>query len=277
MNIKAPLFDIPEKVIKSLDVSAVLDTADDMVRMQIDDPPFRDFTVRLSLRSSIVIAYELAKAHVHERDDIPPGSREDLADIAADNWGNLIMTIRYCNFERTNKGLVSNALFKTNESKDLKGPSLFSTLDLRIKTALSKTIYSILVVLLATKNIDRKVVINSARSGSKRAREDAKNYSSTTYLNIGKITETCRGSSGGGSGGSTRPHLRRGHIRLQRYGEGLKESKQIFIQPTFVNADREWIDRQKTYKFTGSHDASASSGLTASRDTRKTEIVDHIG
>jgi hypothetical protein len=278
MNMKVPLFDIPDKVVESLDVNAVLATSDDMVRMQIDDPPFRDFTVRLSLRSSIVISYEMVKSRLHERNDIPLGSKKDLADMAADNWGDLIMTIRYRNFERTNKGLIFNAFFKANESKDLKSPSLFSTLDLRIKTALSRTIYSILIVLLATKNIDRKVVINSARSGSKRARDDAKSYSSTTYLNIGKITETCRGSSSGSkSGGPTRPHLRRGHIRLQRYGEGLKESKQIFIQPTFVNADKEWIDRQKTYKFTGSHDASASSGLTASRETRKREIVDHVG
>ena len=45
--------------------------------------------------------------------------------------------------------------------------------------------------------------------------------------------------------GPVRPHLRRGHLRNQRIGEGRKEVKQIFIQPVFVNADDGWIENQR--------------------------------
>jgi hypothetical protein len=39
-----------------------------------------------------------------------------------------------------------------------------------------------------------------------------------------------------------RPHLRRGHIRQQPYGPNLQFHKQVFIQPVFVNQDREWSE-----------------------------------
>jgi hypothetical protein len=91
-------------------------------------------------------------------------------------------------------------------------------------------------------------------------------------LNIGKITETYR-SNENSSGGNVRPHLRRGHIRLQRYGEDFKEVKKIFIQPMFVNADKEWIEKQKTYKFTGSYSAGKNERLTINESERNVQTV----
>lgn len=277
MNMKVPLFDIPDKVIESLDVVSILYTANDMAKMSINDPPFEEFSIRISMMSTVHIAYEIAKTFPEDPRALN-FSKEKIMERAIEKNGRRILIIDYCNFDKRPERLGFETLCDTYVDGRRISWQLFSEMNAKTIDNMCVIVYKILTVLLATRNIDRKVVINSARSGSKRARDDAKSYSSTTYLNIGKITETCRGgSSGSKSGGPTRPHLRRGHIRLQRYGEGLKESKQIFIQPTFVNADKEWIDRQKTYKFTGSHDASASSGLTASRETRKREIVDHVG
>jgi hypothetical protein len=107
-------------------------------------------------------------------------------------------------------------------------------------------IYKVLTVLLATKNCERKTVENTFSAKSKKARDDAKYYSTTTYVSIGRITETCRRE--GSSRGPVRAHLRRGHIRRQRHGEGMQEIKEIFIAPVFVNADREWIADRKKYK-----------------------------
>jgi hypothetical protein len=100
---------------------------------------------------------------------------------------------------------------------------------------------TLLVVLLATKNADK--VTESIKKHGPKSRKRPRNYDYITTIKIGKITETMR--SDGDGRGSVRPHLRRGHIRNQRVGEGLKEIKPIFIQPVFVNADEGWINNQR--------------------------------
>ena len=62
---------------------------------------------------------------------------------------------------------------------------------------------------------------------------------------MGEISETHTSNLQDNSHSSPRPHLRRGHIRNQHYGEGNKEIKKIFIQPVFVNADEGWIENQR--------------------------------
>jgi hypothetical protein len=39
-------------------------------------------------------------------------------------------------------------------------------------------------------------------------------------------------------------HLRRGHPRQQRFGKGHTAIKRIWIAPTFVNADDNYVPRQ---------------------------------
>lgn len=107
-------------------------------------------------------------------------------------------------------------------------------------------IRAFLMVLLATKNVEKKTTINSPRSVSPRQKKDAQRYSSTVTIKIGQITETYRNNEDNTR--NVRPHLRRGHIRTQRFGTGRTESKKIFIQPVFVNADEDWIAAQRTYK-----------------------------
>lgn len=105
-----------------------------------------------------------------------------------------------------------------------------------------------LLVLLATRNIEKEILESprrykdpSSSGGVKQIRN--KDYQYITTIKIGKITETLRSSAT--SRGPVRAHLRRGHIRNQRFGEGLKEVKQVFIQPVFVNADEGWIENQR--------------------------------
>jgi hypothetical protein len=99
-----------------------------------------------------------------------------------------------------------------------------------------------LTVLLATKNAEKKRVKNTSRSASHKQRQASRLFGYTTTIRIGKITENY---SSGGAGSPMRPHLRRGHVRHQRIGEGRKETKKIFISPVFVNADKGWIESQR--------------------------------
>lgn len=43
------------------------------------------------------------------------------------------------------------------------------------------------------------------------------------------------------------PHLRRGHIRRQRHGPALAFTKEIWIEPMFINADEEWVSKRERY------------------------------
>ena len=105
----------------------------------------------------------------------------------------------------------------------------------------------VLIVVLASRNIEKKQKSNDTRARSHKEREDSKKYNMTTTIKIGAITEYVGGNYNS-TGRTVRPHLRRGHIKTVRIGEGRKESKKVFIQPCFVNADRDWVaEPRKSY------------------------------
>jgi hypothetical protein len=255
---KPPLFDMPEKLIDSVDVKTILETAKDMRQAGIFIPPFEKLSIRISICSCFKIGFAINKGLYDRSID---KLLEELCEISRDK----IFIIEYSDFRKKNGILGCKMDFELKENSDHNLQNFFSNLNEEELGAIGNYAFAILIVLLATKNIERRVVKNDARATSKRARDDAKHFSTTTYLNIGKITETCRGNTVSSSG-PVRAHLRRGHIRLQRYGEGFKEVKKIFIQPVFVNADKEWIEKQKTYKFSGSYNSAKSDRLTTSED-----------
>jgi hypothetical protein len=106
--------------------------------------------------------------------------------------------------------------------------------------ALADCYISALIVLLATKNTEKNT--EEVKRHGPKSKKRPRDYRYITTINIGKITETMTSD---GNRGPVRPHLRRGHIRNQRIGEGRKDVKQIFIQPVFVNADDGWIENQR--------------------------------
>lgn len=110
----------------------------------------------------------------------------------------------------------------------------------------AEKIKMLLVVLLASKNIvktrtkDKLVALGIGR-GKRNNHQPI--YTTTlslpTLSRLGESKETL--------GVTLRPHLRRGHIRRQKYGPGCEFTKSIWIEPCFVNADENFVSERSAY------------------------------
>jgi hypothetical protein len=87
-----------------------------------------------------------------------------------------------------------------------------------------------LVVLLATRGVVKETSSSKlAKLGIGKSRPQT-----TTTL---RLDRTLTDAAGNVAGRHVRPHLRRGHIRNQRYGPEMSLSKKIWIGPCMVNVD----------------------------------------
>ncbi len=241
---KPPIFDIPASVWATIKFTEIEDTFNDMAEADLINPPFLHFFVRVPFGAFVQATRDYA---------VKSGERLPGLDGFPD-WikkaAEKPLVVEYGFRKKEPVSGKKDFDYRTRsflgEGKEALPFNLFTNMPRDLSETMDLFVYKTLVTLLVTKNCDRKIVENTPRAKSAKAREDSKSYSTTTYISIGRITETYR--SEGCSRGPVRAHLRRGHVRRQRIGEGRKEVKTIFIPPVFVNADREWVADRKKYK-----------------------------
>jgi hypothetical protein len=241
------LFLIGPDLLNCLSVEEVEATYADMVEMDIAKPPYAEFDIRMPLmaygknlgRFLDYYKTDLEKLEHGEQASLGKEERNLLIGLSvlSDNEIKVLSSMNFdlnysFNFDDNSKEQHSFFLSRNNWVSGKKHIASKEATD---------HVFKMLVVLLATRNVIREVKPNKlAKLGIGKHL-----YASTTTLKIGNVTET--GGEQTGAGIVRRPHLRRGHVRRQKYGPGLQFEKKIFIEAVFVNADEGWIAERTAY------------------------------
>lgn len=255
MGDQRQLFIIPAEVFKAISYDDVYKTGEDMTQLGIYKPPFYEFDVEIDAKEEDIAKWSTG----NEKINLQGVSPDRILSLKSayrykftSDWSKYTFLQRFYYKDSSNK--IKNTFlpctvnnlkvyykeYAKNINRDL---DEFANLMQQQIEVLSSQCLAMLIVLLATKNVNKDCKKISKYSVLNRKI----GYGYITTIKIGEITENYQCDSQ--SGGSVRPHLRRGHIRSQHFGIGNKEIKKIFIQPVFVNADDDWIaNERKAYK-----------------------------
>lgn len=244
------LFVIGHNVFKSIDVESIEQTTKSMMELKIYRPPYKKIDIRISTTYKYLFKWcVLNLGDINEEDNVSWAWRLDFTDdedgktfgIFEIDQGYGFKTEEYLVGLANQTGLLERIMKEENLSTKEDALKYFVE-DMR---GMTNRILELLIGLLSIKNIEKNT-IEHKKFNKINKNKNSQIYKYITTLKIGQITETCR--SNGSSSSTVRPHMRRGHIRTQHFGEGNKEIKKIFIQPVFVNADEGWIaDQRKAY------------------------------
>lgn len=232
-------FVLGEELIDAVSMQEVNATYNDMKALGLNKPPYPRFDV-------IVPYWRIIRVvNTETGEDFRPDPKEHVG---------LVMRLRYegdgnYRFLLTRKGeTIDFARFCDEfwKHRGDKRPENVEVLEEQCQRS-GNHILRLLTVLLATKNIVKETTPASPAKWAMKGGPAGMNRYTTT-IRIGEVTEH---ASSGSSGGTRRPHLRRGHIRNQHFGPGNQYVKQVFIEPVFVNADKGWIAERTAYNLGG--------------------------
>lgn len=105
----------------------------------------------------------------------------------------------------------------------------------------------LLIVVLATKNAEKTTTKDKLAHlgiGKSKGR-----FHYTTTISLPSILPD--DPTNPPKGGTKAPHLRRGHIRHQKFGKDNSQEKLIWIAPIFVNADPDFVNQRRAYNILG--------------------------
>ena len=232
IDTRLPRFKIASNVFDAVSVDVVNKTAEDMQALCIYRAPFPEIYIQAKCSLMDKIFSKVLPKYVRKNT-----LNEEIL-FHCKFYGTRARVVPYLSLGKKDFRPLDREKFNDNEFRATEA-QFYVLADMTVK---------LLIVLLATKNIEKDVQTCNKPNSRNRREQTLSKYSSTTTISIGKISKTMR--SANGTGGPVRPHLRRGHIRNQPHGPGNSEVRRIFIQPMFINADQGWIDTKKEYRVT---------------------------
>lgn len=237
-NTKPELFILSYELLDALTREEVDATFEDMVKLGIAKAPYYNFAIQIAAKSYRIVASDAFGMDRNQNVE----AFENAPDLP------IVFHFNLETLDITREGQY-NGTYQLNVGKEIRAGNPPQ----RVIEGLNKIAFQlnvVLIVLLATKNAVKTVKEHKlAKLGIGKKRNP---YVRTTTLTIGKITEIADGK-GGHDGSHRRPHLRRGHRRAQRYGPKWEFTKDIFIEPVFVNADEGWIAERTAYNVGKAH------------------------
>lgn len=262
------LFRLSEGILETLSIDDVSNTISDMIQAGVAYPPYPKFAVEINSKVMFWMmkngwkdlrGVNPAQLHVAKRTLETDIEHKYLFEYDIEINANTSPTFvddlsiqekikrMYKSILYEGKKIYSTGqIFNIQDMVDLAFLEKGMTPSAEGTNMIANLIFSVLMVLLATKNIEKNEILNKQLMSGKfnKAQAYRKDYPITTTLTIGKITENHESV---GTGSTVRPHLRRGHIRNQHYGPNNEMTKKIFIQPVFVNADEGWVANREAY------------------------------
>ena len=246
---KRQLFILDDQVWDSMTFEDVQATINDMRELDLAKPPCQYFDIMTKARAVDLIQNHLVEddqrlgEKYHHDDMIFQFSfSEDFKQVSADLLIILPNSKKPLSFIQDMFREDGPYSLFTEEQQKEEHKDLCNWIIL-----IATWVLAYLLVALAAKNSVKTSKQNKlAKLGI--GKKNVKNsYAYTTTISIGKITETEKVGDGSKGGWTVRPHLRRGHIREQRFGPNNQYSKKVFIQPVFVNAVEGFVNNRAAY------------------------------
>jgi hypothetical protein len=252
-------FVISPELFKAVSTEEVEATYKDMVELKMNRPPYQYFEIEISSENVFAPGITIPKGTQYEDfDELLTEAARREGKLLENKFNVLVKCDCDENYEPTLVSVwVDSAdgkfiqFGRPKEGVDVaEVRNKFGLIECKA-TSMSRfthNMFKLLIVLLATKNIEKQVKIDKlAKLGIGKNKHKPHTI---TYLKIGKITETVTKSGKPAPTGTVlMPHLRRGHWRHhQHYGLGNKYEKSVYIWQTIVNADKGWIGDRNEYR-----------------------------
>ncbi len=221
-------------------------TLDAMGQLGIDRTPYADFCI--TVREATFDRVSGFLGAINPAGSTPPDDALVRLTFTGANDGlsNIPMVGATVSIENIHGLRVTNILGDIEDKKEgapkEKYHSLLATQEgvLMVSTYLSCALVVGLAMRGVSKNrkAEKKSKLEKLGIGKPRP-SSPYGYTTTLSLIESEVEEDDTGDAP--TGLPKRPHLRRGHIRSQHYGPGNQLIKRIFVEPVFVNSDKEAV------------------------------------